>query len=166
MTSSSHTIPRTLRHITLSTGHVRETPRSEVSDETIEMLKPIVHQALTGSPAALHTLGPGWTLSGGVDGDGCALTIWGPPAGKQRLPVATVGIAPSPLAANAVWRSLTEQASTLTRVVRDLRPLPPWCAVRLDPGIAVYPVSSRWLGDLERCLAWTWIEMQGQSGTK
>lgn len=34
----------------------------------------------------------------------------------------------------------------------------PWCAVRLEPGIALYPETAHWLGDFERCLAWAWLE--------
>lgn len=38
-------------------------------------------------------------------------------------------------------------------------PALPWCAVRIEIGMAVHPQPADWLGDLERCLAWGWIEM-------
>ena len=37
-------------------------------------------------------------------------------------------------------------------------PPAPWCAVRLEPTLALDPAAAAWLGDAERCLAWCWWE--------
>lgn len=42
----------------------------------------------------------------------------------------------------------------------DAQPDAPWCAVRLELGILADLPAAEWLGDFERCLAWTWLERQ------
>jgi len=37
-------------------------------------------------------------------------------------------------------------------------PQAPWCAARLETGLALYPGAAVWLGDYERLVAWAWIE--------
>jgi len=145
-----------IRHLTLNSGHLRESPRSEVREEMIALLRPVVHQALTAEPAAIPHTDPPCTLSGGTAEDGCALTIWGPPLGEQRIPIVTVGIALSARSSRQVWRALRDHAPLPLPEVAI--PLPPWLAVRIDPGLALYPQTQHWLGDMERCLAWVWME--------
>lgn len=45
----------TLRHVTLDTGHVRTSPRSEVAAATMRAIAPIVAEALDGERPALPT---------------------------------------------------------------------------------------------------------------
>ena len=65
------TVP-VLWHLTLSTLHGRPSPRSETGDDTLELLRPVLHEAkASGAPAALlegepYTVrivqaGDGWT---------------------------------------------------------------------------------------------------------
>lgn len=77
-----------MHHLTLLTGHTRESPRSEVADHVIEAMRP-----------------------------------WLAP-GPHRLAQVPGGYSP-------------------------------WCAVALR---LVAPATSDWLGDFERCLAWTYLE--------
>lgn len=44
------------------------------------------------------------------------------------------------------------------RTSPDQVPPEPWVAVRIEVGAAVMPEAMAWTGDLERCLAWAWIE--------
>jgi hypothetical protein len=51
----------------------------------------------------------------------------------------------------------------LTEIPEPLNPMPdrpqtPWCAAKLMPGLSAYPAAAMWLGDMERCVAWAWIE--------
>lgn len=43
-------------------------------------------------------------------------------------------------------------------VAKDAAPAPPWCAVRLYPALNLDLDAARWLGDLERIVAWGWID--------
>ena len=48
-----------LKHVTLLTGHSRRSPRSEVADEVIERLAPVLSEALTGGEY-VEILSSGW----------------------------------------------------------------------------------------------------------
>ena len=51
-----------LNHVTLNTGHVRRSPRSEVSDEILVELVPALTRARAGGPAKLPNF-PGYFVS-------------------------------------------------------------------------------------------------------
>ena len=46
----------------------------------------------------------------------------------------------------ALWRKIAGNGSE--------QPDQPWCAARLEPGLALDPEATHWLGAFERCLAW------------
>lgn len=157
---------RYIYHVTMTTGHVRYSPRCEVSDATIERLGPMIDRALTGEHVALPTpSGPGWTLTGGVDTDRpldrqcCALTLWAPPVGADPVPVLTVGIAVRSRCGVRLWRHL-HRSFGAGRLATDAESPPPapWCADRLEAGALLYPDAMEWTGDLARSLAWAWVE--------
>jgi hypothetical protein len=150
---------RYLRHVTLTTGHVRDSRRDEVHDDVIAALVPLLDRALTGE----HVPIPGataCTLTGGVHGRCVALTVWGPPVDGHAVPIVTIGVATHSRCGAHLWRSLHARSSIHTPVVTlvDQVPPEPWCAALLEPGSLIYPEAMGWLGDLERCLAWAWLE--------
>lgn len=154
-----------LHHVTLQTGHDRESPRSEVSDDVIATLAPLLRQALRGHEPEVPWVRPIHTMTGAAAGDVALITIWAPPLGEQRVPIATIGLARGPGQAERLWAMLHstyvgmmsgDDAELATPA--DQPPPWPWCAARLEAGLMYAPESATLLGDLERCLAWTWIE--------
>lgn len=153
-----------IHHVTLDSAHVRRSPRSEVADDVVDLLAPLIQRAVTGEHATLPAPVGGYTLTGGVHGQCCALTVWGPDPvaggrrGDERVPLVTIGIAPHSRCGSVLWRSMHDDDARWLATSPDHVPPEPWCAVRIEPGAAAASETMAWLGDLERCLAWTWIE--------
>lgn len=147
---------RYLIHLTLDTGHQRRSYRDEVADDVIALLRPLIDRVVAGERVAIPAdVEPaGCTMTGAVGRKrGLLVTVWGPPAADtgERAPVVTIGVAPSSLASAELWRTWRDDDA-------GDPPSPPWCCVELQPGIAAHPDASTWLGDLERCIAWSWID--------
>jgi hypothetical protein len=152
-----------LHHVTLTTAHVRRSPRSEVADDVVRRLTPILRQALQGTRAAIWV--PGYSITGGVHGRCMAVTLWGQGATEGPapglVPILTVGVASHSRCAAKLWTSLHEDAVTTLATDPDEVPPAPWCADRIEPGMALRPETGQWTGDFSRCVGWTWIEMRG-----
>ena len=145
-------MPRTLWHLTLTTGHGLRSPRSEVTDDGMAMLCPIVragHGTIRG--LTIDLLGPalieGWqsfTLGWGEEAvDVFCVLCW-----DQR------GHAEA-------WREAMEHlalAPVPTPVARFSEPPVPWLTVEVLVGAALQPNGLAMLGDAERCVAWAIIE--------
>jgi hypothetical protein len=122
-----------LIHITLNSGDARISSRSEVSDDIVEMLKPVV-AAGDGKVAGLYvTMEAADTFTLG----------WHPDAPAVRCYVAKEPNA-------ALWKQTEGEGSEPTGL---------WLAVRLLPG-ALHCTTDQimMLGDAERCVAWAIIE--------
>lgn len=154
-----HLPPRYIRHLTLDTGHQRDSYRDEVDDGVLELLRPMLDRAVRGEhvpvPGAVEP--SGCTMSGGVGRSrALLLTVSGPTAlgrhSVERTPIVQIAVAPDSLASAELWRTWIGSERD------DRTPRPPWCAVRLMAGMAVYPQAAHWLGDYERCCAWAWID--------
>lgn len=141
-------------HYTLNTGHSRVSPRAEVADHVIPLCRPLLAVGEHPIPNCA-----GYFLTVPVCQFGWAGTVR---RGKDR-PLVTIGLADRVEAATEIWPQLEGLYLRLT----DKRPFAgidfaapkqpeslPWCAaITILPDPAVH-----WLGDLERCLAWTWME--------
>lgn len=149
---------RYIRHLTLDTGDQRDSYRDEIGQEAIDLLRPLIERAVAGErvlvPGDLDP--PGCTITGARSRDrGLSLAIWGPPVDGtegMHVPLVSIGVAPSSLSSREVWRSLTG------RDVDDMTPRPPYCAVRLHPTAVLHLPAMARLGDLQRCLAWAWVD--------
>ena len=143
-------------HYTLNTGHIRMSPRSEVADDIIDVLRPIVEEGehiirgiLVVVPHTDH---------------GFVATIYADPDG--RVPLCTIGVADTIHAEEEIWPCLEDMYLRITdggimaragfQSPRKPTSLP-WLAVVLH-GALVRPETMEWLGDMERCLAWAWLE--------
>lgn len=129
-----------MHHLTLTTGHVRLLPRSEVADHAIAVCRGLLAPGTHAVPGALG----GYTLAVPLCEHGWLGTVY-----QARVPVATIGVADDEASAAEIWPALVKMHGKPT----DMPPLP-WCAVVLH---AVAP-AYEWLGDFERCLAWAWLE--------
>jgi hypothetical protein len=122
-----------LIHITLNSGDERISPRSEVSDDTIEMLKLVV-AAGDGKLAGLYIT---------MEAANVFTLGWQPDTPAVRCYLAQE---PNP----TLWKQAQGGGS---------EPTGPWLAVRLLPGALQCSTDQiMMLGDAERCIAWAIIE--------
>lgn len=146
-----------INHITLSTGHLARTSRADVTDGTIKALRPWLKAALDyGDPYPLP--GPlgvrdGFVMSASVEGGGLVCHV-----GHQvDGPLVTFGIAARSRQSGELWAWLCAQYGSREALIA---PETPWCAVALLPAYLVQHGVSVWIGDFERCVAWTWLELE------
>ena len=134
-----------LTHLTLTSGHARTSPRSEVTDDVIRMLAPIVG----AGGGEIH----GLRLALERGGDPALFSLgWGEGAPAVRCVLSASG---SPVAWDAALRIARDSG-----VVRDLaEPPPPWLAIAVLPAaLALDPERLAMLGEAERCVAWAILE--------
>jgi hypothetical protein len=128
-------------HLTLLSGHVRESPRSEVSDDVIATL---AHLLATGT----HDVPgfAGYKLQVTIDGSALLATV----RGRSNAPLVTVGVAPDEESIAALRGLYGDRM----KAVRGA----PACVADLHDSAVLDPDALGWIGDLERCIAWAWIE--------
>lgn len=136
---------RYLHHVTLTTGHVLVTPRSDMRDGIAEMIRPVLEAGsgdLGGIPVrVLRREADMAALSIGLPMAVLMTVCWGDPAASQAL-----------------WSDIG--AKRRGAPSGDQAPAVPWLAVSLDLLVlAMLPQDTQsMLGDLERCIAWTLID--------
>lgn len=147
----------TLAHLTLNTGHLRMSPRSEVRDETIRVLDPAVRggkHTVQGMQIEVNRHKNGASFGIGIGGHTMILgaVIW------------------NEATAETTWESMVDAY----RVQHGEEPpakMPadaPWLAVMLPCSNATMLSIATTdqllqLGDLERCIAWTILAQEGLS---
>lgn len=130
---------RTLNHYTITTGHNRVSPRSEVTAEVIAALQPLLSSGEHAMPGP-----PGYRVRVTIDGSALAATVR-----RGDSPLVTVLVCPD---ATALAR-----ATRATGAIPSVPLSPPVLLIDVHPTASGDP-SLSWLGDFERCLAWAWIE--------
>lgn len=141
-----------INHITLSTGHVRRSPRGEVTDETLQALRPWLQAALAAPHPLPGPLGQAYALQASVQ-DGALLgTVLTVPAGT---PLVSFAVAQRSRQAGQAWALMCARHGCQAGL---LAPPTPWCAVALHPALLHDVEATGWLGDFERCVAWAWIK--------
>lgn len=146
---------RYIKHITLNTGHIRQSPRDEVQDVVINVLRPILREAVeTHQRVPLQPGPPNLSLQATSGGQHLMVTIWDEQLGH---PLITLTVATRSRGASGLWTMIHKGREGL---VTDplVTPLAPWCGVIIEPAFLHRPDAAIWAGDLERCLAWTWME--------
>jgi len=154
---------RDLLHVTLKTGHERISPRSEVGAGVIETLAPLLARAIDGEHVGLRQV-PGYTWTAADAGRCCTFTLWAQHTEGGRpepVPVLTVGIADHSRCGATLWRLLHERSDPRYATDPSRQPPTPWCADRIEIGMALYPETAEWSGDWSRCVAHTWLATRG-----
>jgi hypothetical protein len=132
-----------LAHFTITTGKLIMSPRSEVDERTLEMLKPMVRAgfgAVAGLSIVLetHHRGPDETET------------W----------VFTLGFKPYAPAVRC-WLSRTRNADFWQFGIAE--PPAPWLAVAvLDEAANLTPDQVLMMGAAERCVAWALLELSNE----
>lgn len=153
-----------LNHITLITGHTRRSDRTEISGETMARVGPWLAALVeSGQPAPLPVFGlADYAGLASVHDGALIITISGLPpttgvmAGKAP-PLITMGVAKRSRHGAVLWPLMTGPVMPSAKPGIQ-RPREPWAAVAIWPTIALHPSAVEWLGDLERCIAWAWLE--------
>lgn len=156
---------RYIHHVTLTTGHTRRSWRHEVSLEAItlaaDLIESAMDQRLRGK-TIIPALVPQCHLSATAEGRCLIMTMWGPSTGDGfAVPLVTLGVATHARCGAKLWPMLHDHATVPVQTRRAERAPEPWCAVRIEPGAALYAPPHPLLpavAELERCLAWAWIE--------
>jgi hypothetical protein len=149
-----------IRHVTLTTGHTRESLPGEVSEDAIATCRGLI-EALIAEPTRTVPIPspPGYSLGGRTTGKCLVATVW---AGGQSVLIATIGVAGHSRCGATLWREIHRWGETPVVTDPERCPPEPWVAAALDAGIARYSNAAHWLGNFERCLAWAWVIMSRQ----
>lgn len=136
-------------HLTINTGNSRQSPRSEVSAETLHILVPHIRLDKSVLP------GGHWAILTDRRTPGCtAVSIMHNSADALRH-VATVGVAWTDDGAAKIWSLMQSLAMQHRIPVRCVKPQSPSASVILLPDATLLPPDDLMqMGDLGRCLAW------------
>lgn len=138
-----------INHITLTTGHNRQSPKHEVGADTIAWLRPWLGKLLING-ATLPLPEPSlaqYSAAAHIEQGGLVMTVF---AGADAL--VTFAVAGRSRQSVPLWAYMIAQHGAATGLVA---PATPWLAVALRSGLAAHSAASEWLGDFERCVAWT-----------
>lgn len=154
-----------IRHITLQTGHARDSFAGEVSQDALLLCKNLINKCLDrdGEKVAIPNFDGFYLAAGNVGGRTLLGSVWY--GIKQPVPLINFAIATKSRNAAIAWRELHNHSTILP--VTDAKNVPPvpWVAVSIEPDAAYYSDAIEWLGDFERCLAWAWIKIREPDDT-
>lgn len=144
-----------INHITLSTGHVTRSQRSDVGDDVLATVAPWVAAAVNSGQQHPLPGRPDYAAAVFVQDGGLAVTVYAPqPDIGPRLPLVTFGVAQRSRQGAGLWALLVANFGAHPSA---RKPGEPWCAVALHPALRADMGAAEWLGDFERCVAWAWI---------
>ena len=156
---------RYINHLTLTTGHCRRSPRSEVTDETLALMRPWLSAAIaTTEPISLPVDELSHFSAVAIHEVGLVVTLYGPigphipgkPHKGDKAPIVTFGVAERSRESAVLFAKLEKHFGRCA----VSRPEVPWCAVALHDNLAAFTEALDWIGDFERCVAWAWITHQ------
>lgn len=143
-----------IEHLTLSSGHTRRSPRSEVREEIIDRIRAAL-------AAGGEDVGGGWSvriLPGMPDGT----AVYDLLHDGRRVVACYLGI--DRARANDLWDQLDAVMPLAAGAVRRRPKRVPWLAVMPapDPAVLADPAAFADIlleaGDLERCVAWAILD--------
>ena len=145
-----------IRHITLTTGHTRDSQSREVPQAIRATLAPLVQGLNAAGPAGLPMPGfPGYRVAGKVSARCLVATVH-----RGDAVLASIGVAGHSRCGAVLWRGLHDWGDTPVATDRGQPPAAPWVAAALDAAGLTDP-AVHWLGDFERCLAWAFVDPNG-----
>lgn len=135
-----------LEHVTLPSGHLRRSGRSEVDDQVLGHVAATLERALAASPnpVALIAPTPGCKIDARAPGAALVVTLYGADG-----PWAVIGVAPHSRVGPKLWGHLVGLYPGCTVD----RPSAPWVAAAL-----LVDDTPEWVGDFGRCVGWAWLE--------
>lgn len=155
-----------LAHHTINTGHTRMSPRSEIDPRIIEQLIPLARAGKGELPAPLNMFSVQTTMERG----GAAFTVFGEREGAPAAPLAICALCWDQAQSGTAWAAIeqvylrlsdTNPAAMVGAEARQPETFP-WVSCMVVPAaLMMFPDSIGWLGDFERCMAWTIMEIAG-----
>ena len=140
-------------HVTLQTGHSRQSWRNEIDPEALRATADLLARALQHGPVELPVKPAGYTMRATAEGRCMLATV----LHDEDAPIVTLGVATTSRCGAGLWRALvTTGDQSLGNIAQP--PGAPWCAVRLEVGLQLMSDAVGWLGDFERCVAWAWLD--------
>ncbi len=146
-----------IHHITLTTGHSSRVGPGDITGETLARVRPWLAAMIESRqrlPLPVTALAD-YSAHASADAGALVVTVSGP----SGLPIVTMGVAARSRHAVKLWDDLVALSKAPCGIGR---PSTPWCAVMLWPAIAAHIDAADWLGDLERCIAWSWVVPEAQ----
>jgi len=152
-----------LHHVSLPSFHSRRSYRAEAADAAVDYARGLIARARADGRADLPAALAHHGLTVTVDGHALLATIDAPagphlpgqPFRGATMPLVTIAVPRKSRVAPALWTLICVQSGLSTP---PERPPAPWAAVWLHPTLGVHTQAAGWLGDLERLIAWAWIE--------
>ena len=143
---------RYIEHITINTGHRSRIMPGDVSGEVLARVRPWLSALVESGQSMLLPVAAlaDYTAHASAEDGALVLTV-SEPAG---LPLITMGVAVRSRHAERLWADLC----ALAKVPPPPKPSAPWCATVLWPPLGLHMDAAKWLGDLERCVAWVQVE--------
>lgn len=153
-----------INHITLNTGHIARTNRTDVAPAVTALLAEWLPATInSGKAHALPVAELSHFAAQVFVQDGALVVTVSAPVGPhqqgkpfagQTMPLVTFGVATRSRQGAPLWGMLVKSFGLATGLKQ---PDTPYCAVAVHPSIAVYKGPVDWVGDFERCMAWAWI---------
>lgn len=151
---------RYIHHVTLTTGHVRQSWRHEIDPDVMPTVVRLLAEARAGDRPIMPGLTPETRLRWSSGSTRCGMgTLY-----ALGVPVLTFGVALHSRCGAHLWRLMHDiDPPGELATSPDECPPEPWCAARIEPGIALIdpahlPDLMGAIADLERCIAWAWLE--------
>lgn len=161
---------RFIHEINLSTGATRRVPRSDVDEDALTQLRPILVDALAERARMIEI----------PQTNDCAITatrirrallatLWTQSAalrtsGRARAPLVTLAVVVASQDVDLLWKIVHEWDLNASATLNDQAPAVPWLAVRHDYSLLMHHDLKRPLDDLERAIAWAWLELADEPG--
>lgn len=148
---------KTLAHLTLNTGHLRMSPRAEVTDAAIRLLDPVVRDT---TPAGVTVAGVTIRMQRAKRGASFTLGI----DGHAMIVGALVW---DDATAEHTWTSCVDlyRAQNHAEPPTEMPYHIPWIAIQMPVAALLSGIGTpdEWmqLADLERCIAWTILAQEG-----
>ena len=153
-----------LNHLTLSTGHLVRSARSDVGPAVTLLLDKWLRSCIDSGrphPLPLPPLSH-FSVQALLEDGALVVTVFAPhgphqpgkPYVGRTTPLVTFGVAQRSRQGAQLWGMLIK----VFPVKDGLEPPDtPYCAVAVHSSVIAFDGPTEWLGDFERCVAWTWL---------
>lgn len=134
-----------INHITLNTGHIRQTYPTEVDKSIYFILKRIYKDSFQKKGASLFGR---YTMKSTKSDYGVLITVFN----DDSIPILTTGI--SDTDDGTLWDLLHTSATTPLKTSKLMHADTPYIADRLEVGALISLHAMEWTGDFSKCMSW------------
>ncbi len=147
-----------LKHITMMTGHSRDSYRREIDPNALAEVAALLDAALLGEKGHRVRMPnvKDVDLVASQQGKALLATLYD---SRSKAPILTTGVALRSTASAGLWKMLVETSTV--PVERMPAPPAPWIADRIEIGAIDRFDVMAWSGDWARCLGWAWVDYTG-----